>query len=155
LLTKAQQQHPADFWINFNLVSFLKRLDPVPIDDVIRYASVARALRPQTPAAYNSLGNALTSKGLFDKAIAEFRTSIRIQDNAISRFNLGFALFKRRRLDDAIIEYQKAILLKNDYAAAHNWLGHALHDKGRPDEAIEEYKEALRIKECAGPHLGL
>jgi tetratricopeptide (TPR) repeat protein len=70
--------------------------------------------------------------------------------------NLGIALWKKGRLDEAIAEYREALRLKNDYPAAHNNLGVALNDKGDVDGAIAEYREAIRLKpNDAMPHCNL
>jgi serine/threonine protein kinase len=88
LVRKAQRRHPGDFWINLNLASYLNKLNPEPLDEVIRYASVAKALRPQSAIPYFKLGRALVDKGRLDEAIAEWSEAIRLQDNALTRFNL-------------------------------------------------------------------
>jgi len=69
---------------------------------------------------------------------------------------LGAALLRQGKLDDAIGQYQAAIRLKPDYANAHNNLGIALARKGQTDEAIGEYQEAIRLKpDHADAHNGL
>ena len=57
--------------------------------------------------------------------------------------NLGTALDKEGRLDEAMAEYRKALAIMPDFANAHNNLGFALFRKHRLDEAIEEYQAAL------------
>lgn len=42
--------------------------------------------------------------------------------------------------------YRKALVLKPDYAEAHNNLGTALTDQGKLDEAIACYRQALVLK---------
>ena len=59
--------------------------------------------------------------------------------------NLGVALAKQGRLDEAIAHYLEAILISPAYAEARNNLGVALAKQGRLDEAIARYLEALRI----------
>jgi tetratricopeptide (TPR) repeat protein len=69
---------------------------------------------------------------------------------------LGAALLRQGKLDEAIDQYQEAIRLKPDYANAHNNLGIALARKGQTDEAIRQYREALRLKpDHADAHNGL
>jgi protein O-mannosyl-transferase len=58
---------------------------------------------------------------------------------------LGWALFRRGRLDEAIAQCREALRLDPNIAETHNNLGQALALQGRRDEAIVEYREALRL----------
>jgi tetratricopeptide (TPR) repeat protein len=66
-------------------------------------------------------------------------------NNWLCNYNLGTALDKKGRTDDAIIHYLEALRIAPDYAEAHINLGIALDKKGRIDDAIKHYLEALRI----------
>jgi tetratricopeptide (TPR) repeat protein len=59
--------------------------------------------------------------------------------------NLGNALLKEGNVDEAIVQYQKALQINPDYAKAHYNLGCALFQKGNVDEAIEHFQRALQI----------
>jgi tetratricopeptide (TPR) repeat protein len=64
----------------------------------------------------------------------------------VARNNLGVALASRKKLAEAIIQYQEAARLKPNYAEAHyNW-GVTLADQGKLAEAISHYQEALRLR---------
>jgi len=64
----------------------------------------------------------------------------------MAQYNLGLALGKAGKLDDAIAHFQRSVQLKPDFAEAHNYLGSALLQAGRVPEAMEQYRQALRIK---------
>src|SRR5262249_12779542 len=49
VLRKAQQQHPADFWINYQLAVHLQYGKPPQSDAAIGYLRAALALRPNSP----------------------------------------------------------------------------------------------------------
>ena len=66
--------------------------------------------------------------------------------HAEAHLNRGKAFDQMGRVDDAIVEYQKALRIRPDYADAQNNLGNALHLKGRTDEAISHYQQALDAK---------
>ena len=66
-------------------------------------------------------------------------------DNYIAHYNLGDALVKMGRRDEAIAQYQKTLQITPNYAEAHDNLGSVLLQKGRVDEAIAHYQTALRI----------
>jgi len=156
LVSKALRQHPEDFWFNLLLANYLEKMQPAPLEEVIRYTSVAKALRPQSAIPYFKLGRALVEKGRADEAIAEWSEAIRLQDNALTRYNLGLALFEKRRLDEAEAHYRQAILLKKDYAEAHTGLGNVLSWQNKLDEAIAEYRQAIRLKkDYADAYTGL
>ncbi|MBN2062576.1 MAG: tetratricopeptide repeat protein [Deltaproteobacteria bacterium] len=78
--------------------------------------------------------------------------------NYTAHTNLGIALDRRGRTDEAIPHYLAAIKLKPDYAEAHNNLGIALEKKGSLEEAFYHYSEALKLDprdENAQNNLGL
>ena len=156
LLKKAQRLHPDDFWVNFTLAGHLMKLKKPPIDEVIRYTSVAVALRPDSPVSHDNLGEALRLRGRPQEAIPEHRTAIRLQDNAHSRCGLATALTHLGKLDEAVAEFRQAIRLRPDFAVAYCNLGVALKRMGRLDEAIEAYKAALRFEpDDAESHMNL
>ena len=77
-------------------------------------------------------------------------------NNYIAHNNLGYILWQSGRFAEAIAEYQKALKIKPDFAAAHNNLGAVLlqnkqrvdgarGQNGVFDEAIEHYRRALQI----------
>jgi tetratricopeptide (TPR) repeat protein len=145
LLKKAQRLHPGDFWTNFALAGHIVRSRTPQPDELIRYTSVAVAIRPDSPVPHDNLGEALRLRGRLDEAVAEHREAIRLQDNAHSRAGLATALTLQRKLPEAIAEFREALRLKPDFPGAHTNLGVALKRMGRLDEAIEEYKESLRL----------
>ena len=73
------------------------------------------------------------------------RTLAVTTDNYIAHNDFGGALAQAGRLDEAIVQYQKALEIYPDSAEAHNNLGSALFQKGRVDEAIAQYQKALQI----------
>jgi len=60
--------------------------------------------------------------------------------------NLGNALRDTKQLDEAIVEFQRAVELKPESADIHRNLGTALYDKGRFDEAIAAHRQAIHLK---------
>ena len=115
--------------------------------EVVRFATVAVALRSDKALVHNLLGMALQGYGDHEEAIAEFKEAIRIEpDSADAHTLLGGALAKKGKLDEAIAEYREAIRLKPDDALYHYNLGFPLAMKGKLDEAIAECREAIRLK---------
>jgi len=69
-----------------------------------------------------------------------------VEQCADSDFNLGVALERLGRAQEAIGHYEQALRIKPDYAEAHNNLGTALTQQGRLQEAISHCEQALRLK---------
>ena len=51
----------------------------------------------------------------------------------------------RRRTDEAVEEFQRALDLNPNFAAAHGYLGLALALDGRSDQAIDHIEQAIRM----------
>ena len=66
-------------------------------------------------------------------------------DNAIAHNNLGNALLKMDREDEAVAHFQTALEIQPAFAEAHNNLGNFLFQKGSVDEAMVHYQKALHI----------
>jgi tetratricopeptide (TPR) repeat protein len=60
--------------------------------------------------------------------------------------NLGNALGRQGRLDDAIASYRRALLLNPKFAEAHNNLGHALLDLRKPEAAELSFRRAIELR---------
>ena len=70
----------------------------------------------------------------------------------IVQVNLGFALGKLGRHDEALAHFIEGVRLAPDSSHAHYNLARALYQAGRTSEAIDHYLETLRIKpRSAGP----
>ena len=67
------------------------------------------------------------------------------QSDPLAHYNLGNAYASKGRLDQAISEYKRALILKPHYAEAHNNLASAYVLKGKWDKAISEIKQSLAI----------
>lgn len=67
-------------------------------------------------------------------------------DEAIKRNNFGAELLKQGRLEEAIAEFQRAVEVDPNYAAAHFSLAYAYERGERIDEAIAQYQKALELE---------
>ncbi len=155
LLRGAWEQHPGDFWVNFELgIALGKGNKP---DAAVGYYRAALALRPGTVAVHSNLGGALYQQGKVAEAIAEFRKAIDLDPKAaMPHYNFGLALYEKGQVGEAIAEYQNAIKLDPKDAMPHNGLGNALYDQARLAEAIAEFRKAIDLDpKAAMPHYNL
>jgi len=63
-----------------------------------------------------------------------------------AHYNLGNALLRAGKTEDAIAQYGEALRIRPDYVEAHYNLGNALLQAGKTEDAIAQYREALRIR---------
>src|SRR6266550_701285 len=68
------------------------------------------------------------------------------ENNALAHANLGIALYEEKRLDNAIVELERALELLPTHIDAHNNLGVVLIRKGRVDEALAQFYIALKLR---------
>jgi tetratricopeptide (TPR) repeat protein len=84
----------------------------------------------------------------FDPAAAElemYRMALEVRPNfGRARNNLGVALRRRGRVDEAIAQYKLALEEDPKFAEARSNLGAAYYSVGRVDEAIQEFQLAAR-----------
>src|SRR5450830_1465861 len=62
-----------------------------------------------------------------------------------AHLSLGYVAMTRRRTDEAVEEFQRALDLNPNFAAAHGYFGLALALDGRSDQAIDHIEQAIRM----------
>jgi len=106
------------------------------------------AVMGQKPNALIRSGNSAYEQGAFDDAEVAYTNALRA-DGTIDKahFNLGDALFRQERMEDALAEFNAAAELSNDpelKAKSYHNIGN-IHSAGQQwDQAVEAYKNALR-----------
>lgn len=93
-------------------------------------------------------GNKLYEKGEFSEAEVRYRKAETEKGNAfISKFNLGDAMFKQQRYEEAAAAFGQLPALTEDKkqkAAAYHNLGNSLLKTKKYQESVDAYKQALR-----------
>jgi serine/threonine-protein kinase len=144
LLRRAQEQHPADFWVNFDLGNALA-VGHQPAE-AVGYLRAALAVRPATPAAYNNLGNVLHDQGKGAEAVAAYRRALALDPKlAPAHCGLGTVLRDQGQLAEAAAEFRQALTLDPKLAPAHCGLGLVLQDQGKLEEAVAAYRRAISL----------
>jgi tetratricopeptide (TPR) repeat protein/tRNA A-37 threonylcarbamoyl transferase component Bud32 len=162
LLRRAQQRHPADFWINFDLANLLFS-GPAAKADAVAYFRAALALRPQDPAVHHNLGNALKTQENREKlaeAVDAFRKAIELNPDFAAVYgtygSLATALREQGKLAEAVHFFEKASELNPDFAWVHHNFGVALLEQGKLEEAADEFRKAIALQpDLAGAHNSL
>ena len=74
-------------------------------------------------------------------------------ENPRAHTNLGGALERAGKIEEAIAHCEQTLRISPDYAEAHNIWGNALAQAGKIEEAIAHYEQALRIRpDYGGAH---
>jgi len=108
----------------------------------------ARALtiaQPSSGLAWKALSVALQMQN--KEALDALKRAARLlPDDAESQSNLGAALRRYGRFDEAVVCLRRALMMRPDLAEVWNNLGNAERDLGHFDAAIVAWEEALRLK---------
>jgi serine/threonine protein kinase/uncharacterized protein HemY len=110
LLRHAQQAHPDDFSINFQLAWTLQhRPQDVQLDEAIRFYTAALALRPHNAATWHWLADALKTRGTAHEQIDCERKAIALDPHfLLPYFALSSALEAQGKRDEAIAVLRNA-----------------------------------------------
>jgi Flp pilus assembly protein TadD len=96
------------------------------------------------------VGQWKNSRVLFEYAVQMTK------DNHLAHYNLGVALQREGKTDQAILQLQKALQIMPDNAQFHNSLGAAFIQKGDLDKALLHLTEAIHLfPGCAEAHNNL
>jgi tetratricopeptide (TPR) repeat protein len=118
----------------------------------------ARALLETFPHAglvWQLLGIALSKQGK-DALHALMAAVEYLPGDAVANLNLGNALGRSGRLEEAAASYRRALSIQPDFAEAHNNLGDVQLELGRLAEAAGSFRRAIQIRpELAAGHQNL
>src|SRR5262249_36927931 len=89
-------------------------------------------------------------------AIRYFQAALAVRPNALVHANLGMALARERRSDEALEHLREAERLDPTVPGIHTSLACVLRDASRYQEAIQQLRKGLKISpESASLHSGL
>ena len=102
---------------------------------------------PKNFILYNLFGAVLSDQKKLDKAIINYKKSIKINPHyAEGHNNLGNALYMLKKFNESIDSYQRAVKIKPDFAEAHNNLGVSFNEIGKLNESVISHQRAIQIK---------
>jgi serine/threonine-protein kinase len=153
-LREAVRLYPADFWLNLGLGNTLYEAEPQEAEGFYR---TALSIRPDSAAAWISVGHALHHQGQHAKAIPYYEQGLKIDPkNAKAHYSWGHALQVQKKDGEAFTHFQRALNIDRNLAEAHYSWGIALFLQKRYTQAITHYQKALKINPNYGvAHVGL
>jgi tetratricopeptide (TPR) repeat protein len=158
-----QQAASAD--INLNaawreyLIKRALEFDPGNMDALYELAAMLRALRRydealpllerherEAPGDYQvvaDIGRCLSGLQRYGEAELVLRRALKGQNDAATRYDLGFALDRQGRLEEAVAEYRRALDRNPNHPDARNNLGVALARQGKVHEAALQFERLV------------
>ncbi len=86
----------------------------------------------------------MTDIGVFEEMLKLGR------DNALLRFTLGSAFYKRERFEESCMHLHKALEFSPDYTAAWKMLGRSLMGCEQFEAAVEAFESGLKVANSKG-----
>jgi len=117
-------------------------------NEAVSELSTAVSLDPKLTEAHNLLGVAFDKKGFGERAKESFERAVKLEEDAETLNNLGFALYQSGNYRAAIDRLKRAARLAPNDERILNNLGLAYCRLGKIDEAYKAFKRA------AGPVTG-
>ena len=94
-------------------------------------------------------GNKAYKNSQYGNSVVSYQKALKTKKESFEAgFNLGDALYKQKKYDDAIKQYQGLKmdkLPKEDRAKVHHNIGNSYFQQNKFDESINSYKDALRL----------
>jgi tetratricopeptide (TPR) repeat protein len=120
------------------------------VEQGLAHYKQAVVMKPGSAEMQLNLGNALARKGMWVDAIACYQAALSAGPDPVQaarvRNNLGGALERIGKPDEALEQFIKAVQLNGSYPEAHCNLGRILAKRGQRDEAVAHLREALRLR---------
>jgi Tfp pilus assembly protein PilF len=113
-------------------------------NEAISELSTAVSLDPKLTEAHNLLGVAFDKKGFGERAKESFERAVKLEEDAETLNNLGFALYQRGNYRAAVDRLKRAAKLAPTDERILNNLGLAYCRLGKIDEAYKANTMALR-----------
>jgi tetratricopeptide (TPR) repeat protein len=114
----------------------------------------ALELNRNSASAIRRGANILQVERKFDEAIRDYKKSLAIEDNALTRRALGAAFYASKEFDNALTEFKRAVRLRPDYETGYADLREYFSRERKHTEALKEFTEAL-VRNPAEAHYGL
>jgi len=147
LFTHALEVTQNNYVAHYFLAEELRKQGKVSL--AMEHCRKALEIKPNYVNAIITLGSVLAEQGDLNQAIGYFQKALKLTSNSASaydHYNLGVALLKCSKLDDAVVCFTRAVQIAPDFADAHNNLGIALKKQGKFSEALAHFTKAVQLR---------
>jgi tetratricopeptide (TPR) repeat protein len=149
LMAAAWRAHPADYRLPYRISLRLWGNGDNRIGEMLGWARVAVALRPDSPFAHNQLGAALRATHNWGEAEASARRAIELGKKypsyAGAQVGLGNLLLEKGDLDGAEANYRAALAIDPNAAGTYFNLGLVFDRRGDLARAEEWYRKSVAV----------
>ena len=115
-------------------------------EQAVECYNTALRLNPDHSEARMNLGTALHFLGRSHEAEESYRSSINQRPTAMTYYNLANTQFRQGKVDEAIENYEEALVMQPTLYPARNNLGNVMLYLGRFEDAMSHYREAVALK---------
>ena len=147
LFTHALEVTQNNYVAHYFLAEELRKQGKVSL--AMEHCRKALEIKPNYVNAIITLGSVLAEQGDLNQAIGYFQKALKLTSNSASaydHYNLGVALLKCSKLNDAVVCFTRAVQIAPDFADAHNNLGIALKKQGKFSEALAHFTKAVQLR---------
>jgi tetratricopeptide (TPR) repeat protein len=114
-------------------------------EEAIACYEKALEINPYYADANINLAVAFETKGDIAEAARRYRSVLETKDTILKHKDIGYALMKLGRFEEAVTEYNKALSETPNDPDVLNELGYSLMQTGKLDEAIKCFTEVIRL----------
>jgi tetratricopeptide (TPR) repeat protein len=149
LMAAAWRTHPTDFFLAYRCALRLWGTGEDRSGEVLAWARVTVALRPDSPFAHNLLGNAWRAKRNWDEAEACFRRAMELGRKypkySGSHVNLGNVMLEKGDLDGAEANYRAALAIDPNIGMTYYAMALVCNKRGDLAKAVEWLRKAVEM----------
>lgn len=130
------------------LINLMKLYHNKQYNEAEKLALLITQQFPKNQFGWKALGSIFEKQGRkLDSLKARQKVIVLSPQDPESYYNLGVTLQELDKLDEAKLNYNKAIEMKSDYAEAHNNLGLIMKHLGRLEESEVNFRKAIELKD--------
>lgn len=105
--------------------------------------------------AHLNVGVEMNKLERLPESVFHYREALRTKPSVVelprAHYGLGFVLARMNSLEEAVVQFGKAIEIDPKWAEPHNDMGIALARQGEVNKAIVHFREALKLKPSHAP----
>jgi Tfp pilus assembly protein PilF len=156
LMTAAWRTHPADYPLAYRISILLWGMGDDRMGEMLAWARMAVALRPDSPFSHNLLGNVWRAMRNWGEAEASHRRAIELGSKypkyAAAHLALGVVMLEKGDLDGAEASYRAALAIDPDAVTIYIDIGFVCEKRGDLAGAEEWYRKGVAMAPTNGSY---